>query len=218
VSLEQLSRLRQGVYRLLGAGFSYPTTETVEAAGGAIAVLEELGLFDYAFAVDLAEATSSLAAAELTELEVAFVALFEAGVAGAACPPHESAYRSNARTGEVAGLRSELKRTILRFGLDLDDDSQDMVDHVATEMFVMAMLCRRESELHASTRPFGRVMSSQSEFLNDHILLWVPQFAGMVQARRPNPTYEALAAAIRSFLIHENQIVPLLKAEAEVVS
>jgi nitrate reductase assembly molybdenum cofactor insertion protein NarJ len=102
VTLERLSRLRQGVYRFFGAGFSYPTTEMVSAAGAALPVFEELGVFDYAFAPDVAEAANALASADLDELSVAYVALFEAGVAGAACPPHESAHRSNARTGEVA--------------------------------------------------------------------------------------------------------------------
>lgn len=213
--LERLSRLRQGVYRLFGAGFSYPTTEMLSAAGAASPIFGELGMFDYAFAPDISEAAHAMAAADLGQLSVDYVALFEAGVAGAACPPHESAHRSDARTGEVAGLQSELKRTILRFGLRLDDSSQDMVDHIATEMNVMAMLCQREAVSHAEESPFARVVSSQLEFLNGHLLKWVPGFADLVQGKQRSAAYTALAGGLNSFLMHERQLLPQLVAEAE---
>lgn len=213
--LEGLSRLRQGVYRLFGAGFSYPTTEMLSAAGAASSIFEELGMFDYAFAPDVAEAANAMAVADLDELSVDYVALFEAGVAGAACPPHESAHRADARTGEVAGLQSELKRTILRFGLRLENSSQDMVDHIATEMHVMAMLCNAEAVSHAEEAPFARVASHQLEFLNDHLLQWVPGFADLVQAKRRNSAYTALAGGVNSFLMHERQILPLLAVDGE---
>ena len=215
MTLESLSRLRQGVYRLLGAGFTYPTTEMLSAAGAALPIFDELKVFDYAFAPDVAQAAVALAASELDDLGVAYVSLFEAGVGGVACSPHESAHRSNARTGEVPALQSELKRAILSFGLRLDDSSNDMVDHVATELHVMTMLCRREAELHSTSASFGRVVSGQLEFLNSHMLQWVPGFARLVQAKQRHPAYTALAGAVSAFLAHERQLVPMLVTEAE---
>ena len=215
MTLESLSRLRQGVYRLLGAGFSYPTAEIISAAGGATTLFEGLGVFDYAFAPDVAKAAAALANAKLDNLGVAYVSLFEAGVGGVACSPHETAHRSDARTGEVPVLQAELKRTVLRYGLRLADSSEDLVDHVATELHVMAMLCHRQTQLHAASAPVGRVVSSQLEFLNSHLLQWVPGFARLVQAKKRHPAYTALAEAVSAFLVHERQLVPLLVTEAE---
>lgn len=210
MTLEQMSRLRGGVYRLLGAGFSYPTLEMISVAGGAMTVFEDLDLFDFAFAPQLASAVDELSRAELEGLAVAHVALFEVGVGGAACPPYESAHRSNPRTGEVADLQSELKRSILRYGLKVDDRSPGLIDHVATEMHVMTMLCRRETELRAGGEPVGRTISQQEEFLTSHLLAWVPSFANDVIGIDRHRTYTALAEALRAFLVHERQILPLL--------
>jgi DMSO reductase family type II enzyme chaperone len=215
VTLESLSRLRQGVYRLFGAGFTYPTTEMLSAAGSALPIFDELSVFDYAFAPDVANAAAALADADLDDMGVAYVSLFEAGVGGVACSPHESAHRSDARTGEVPVLQAELKRTVLRYGLRLADSSEDMVDHVATELHVMAMLCHRQTQLHTASAPVGRVVSSQLEFLNSHLLQWVPGFARLVQAKQRHPAYTALAEAVGAFLVHERQLVPLLVTEAE---
>jgi len=214
VTLERLSRLRQGVYRLFGAGFSYPTRDLLTAAGGAPALFEGLGVFDYAFGPDVHDAAIVLAEADLDELSVAYVALFEAGVAGAACPPSESAHRSNARTGEVATLQSELKRMVMRFGLRLDEDAEDIADHIATEMDVMAMLCRRETELRSGDESVARVLASESELLSDHLLRWVPGFSEMVREADRHIAYSTLASAVRSLLAHEKQLLPLLVGES----
>lgn len=173
-------------------------------------IFEDLGIFDFAFAADVAIAAEELSGADIEELSVAYVALFEAGVAGAACPPYESAYRSDPRTGQVAHLQSDLKRSILRYGLRIHDGSQDLVDHVATEMHVMAMLCRREAEVHATDRPADRAASHQEEFLNNHLFLWVPAFARRVGQIDRHRAYTALAVATRAFLAHERQMLPLL--------
>lgn len=207
---EQLSRLRGGVYRLLGAGFSYPTPDMILAAGGTTGVLADIGLFDFSFAPDLATAADEFSRSDLEEISIAYVALFEAGVTGAVCSPYESAFRSDPRTGGVANLHSQLKRIIMRFGLKLDPGSSDAVDHVATEMHVMTMLCRRETEVRAGGRAIETVLAQQSEFLNRHVLAWVPSLAAKVHQIDHHPAYTALASATRSFLAHEKQLLPLL--------
>lgn len=218
MTLQDLSRLRQGVYRLTSAGLSYPTPELMTTAAGALPVFDGLGLFDYAFAPDLADATVALGESDIEELSIAYVSLFEAGVGGATCPPYEAAHRVNSRTGGVAELQSQLKRSILGYGLKLDDRFGDMVDHVATELNIMAMLCRRESERRTAGRSPANVIANQTEFLRNHILTWIPMLAGMVHAAERHPAYTALAAALRSFLAHERQVVPLLDTEADAPS
>jgi len=79
----------------------------------------------------------------------------------------------------------------------------------------MTMLCRREAELHSISASFGRVVSSQLEFLNSHMLQWVPGFARLVLAKQRHPAYTALAGAVSAFLAHERQLVPMLVIEAE---
>jgi DMSO reductase family type II enzyme chaperone len=210
VSLEDLSRLRQGVYRLAGAGFSSPDDEMIAGVGGAIPVLDALGLFDYAFAPAITEAVDALTASDTDSLAVAYVTLFEAGVGGAVCSPYESAHLGDSRTGEVAQIQSELKRTYLRYGLVVDEGPAGLIDHVATEMHVMAALCELGAERESSGRSLDLIALNQLEFLSDHLLKWVPQFTARIQGADRHHFYTALAEAVHSFLEHERQLVPLM--------
>ncbi len=215
---DRLSRLRQGVYRVAGAGFAHPDTELITAADDVMGVLEELGVFDFAFAPDLAMAAAEFARADPDEISAAYVALFEAGVAGAACPPHESAYRTDPRTGEVAVLMSDLKRAILRYGLAVDADAADMIDHVSAELGVMAALARRQGDLHEAGKPVRQVIANQFEFLSEHLLSWVPRFTEAVGSRERHPAYTALGVATSSFLSQERQLLALLTGDTVEVS
>ena len=208
MNLEQAARLRQGVYRFLSLGFAYPTSELIETASGALDVLDGQGLFNFAFALDVAEAIDAVALASLDELEVSYIALFEAGVGGAVCSPHESAHRADPRLGEVAELQAEIRRTYLRFGLSLHGISRDMVDHIAVELDVMALLCRREAEGWGGDP--SRAIRHQRELLDEHLLRWAPSLAGRVGRAQGHPAYTSLGLALDSFLNHERQWVPKL--------
>lgn len=218
MNLEHLSRLRQAIYRLGAAGFSPPTQELLAACRGATEMLDSLGLFDYSFGPAVANATTSLAEADLDELSAAFVSLFEVGVSGAPCPPQESSHLANSRTGEVAQIQSELQRIYLRFGLRLDAGSTDMVDHISTELHVMSTLCGQEADRHTSSRPFDRVVRYEDEFLTEHLLRWAPAFTAMVRSADRHPAHNALADGVAAFLAHERQLLPLLVATSVELS
>jgi TorA maturation chaperone TorD len=141
---------------------------------------------------------------------VAYVTLFEAGVGGAVCSPYESAHLGDSRTGEVAQIQADLKRTYLRYGLRVDEGSAGMIDHVATEMNVMAALCDLAADRASADRTFDRIALNQLEFLSDHLLKWVPQFTAKIQAANRHRFYTALAEAVHSFLEHERQLLPLM--------
>lgn len=206
MNLDQTARLRQGVYRFLSLGFSYPSRELIETASGALPALDDRGLFEFSYALDLAEAIDAAASARLEELEVAYIALFEAGVGSIACSPHESTYLADPRLGQVAEIQSEIRRTYLRFGLSLEGVSPDMVDHITVQLDVMALLCRREAE--AWTRDPGRPMRHQWELLDGHLLRWAPAFSERVVATGRHSAYTSLGRALDAFLRHERQWVP----------
>lgn len=213
---EDLSRLRQGVYRLLGAGVSRPTTALLETAATAPALFDEMGVFEFSYAAELLDACQALGDADLERLSIAYATMFETGVAGAACTPHESAFRADARTGEVAAVVAELKRTVLRFGLQLADAQGDMVDHIGTELEIMASLCRREAEHRSQDRSVGRVLAHQREFLEGHLLAWAPAFAQRVIESQSHAAYSAVASALVAFLADEQQLVPFLLVTEEI--
>jgi len=209
VNPARIARLRGGIYRFLALGFSYPDPELVETARGAISALEPHGLFEFSFALEVAAAAEEVAGSSLEELEVAYIALFEAGVGGAACSPFESGRIGDPR--RIPEIQSTLRRTYLRFGIALEV-APDMVDHVATELEVMALLCWREAQAWPTSGLPIRALAHQRELLEEHLGRWMPAFARRVAAARRHPAYGALAHALAAFIEHERQWVDRLAA------
>ncbi len=212
MSLARLGRLREGVYRFAAAGFSYPASELVDVAAGTVPVLDDLGLFDYAFALPVIEAAEALVVADLHDLEGAYAALFEAGVGGAACSPHATAYVADARRGEVAEAQAELRATYRGFGFGDDIGGGDMVDHVATELEVMARLCHDETRRRAENDDPAVAVRRQHEFLTGSLEPWITMFCRRVCDADRHHAYTALAAALHALVEHDRELVPLLLA------
>jgi TorA maturation chaperone TorD len=215
VTLEQTSRLRQGVYRLLGAGFAAPNDEVHDAAGEALDIFDALGLYEFAFALDVADAVTALAGSRPADLEAAHVALFATGVHGVLCSPHESTHLGNPRTGDVARIQSELRLAYQRYGLQIADGEPDMVDHAASELRAMSLLCGSEADLRAAGRPTADVVARQTEFAFSHMFRWMPSFANQVIAARADRVYSSLAKGLVSLLDHERQWLAVLNLSVE---
>ena len=196
---EKLRMLREGIYRFTGLGFSYPTAELIDTAAATVPILDDLGLFDYAFALPVSEAVEALVGADLGELERAYSALFAAGVSGPACSPHHTTYVASARTGEVARVQAELRSTYRRFGIGDAISDGDSVDHVATELEAMARLCGD-----------GSAVGRQHEFFTTYLEPWIPQFSNRVREIDRHRCYTALATSLHAFVEHERDLIPLL--------
>jgi TorA maturation chaperone TorD len=205
-----LPRLREGVYRFLGVGFSYPTAELLEASAATVSILDDLGLFDYAFANPVADAARALAEAELIDLQDAHTAMFGAGVAGPACSPHLTSYLADSRTGEVARVQASLRSTYRRFGFGDAISDGDNLDHIATVMEVMARLCADDIGWRANDRHLSAALSRQSDFFSRYLASWAPEFSDRVREIDRHPAYTALATAAHAFIEHERDLLPLL--------
>jgi len=215
VSTEDLALLRQGVYRLGGAGFAPPRPDSAGRVSGSIPVLADLGLFDYAFSLALVDYLETLASADHGALVTAFMALFEVGVGGASCPPTESAWLANPYTGDSAVIHSELGRAYVRYGLRPAGPMADTIDHVAVELEVMASLCAAEVAQRRSNGSSARTVGYQREFLDLHLGRWIPGFAEAVVRADRHPVYTALARAIHAFVTHDRELLAVLAGAEE---
>lgn len=211
-----LALLRQGTYRLLGTGFALPEPEAINRTIDSIEVLAEFGLFDFAFSLPLTSYAETLARADLGELVTSYMALFEVGAGGAACPPTESAWLANPWTGDVAVILSKLRRTYLSFGRRPTGPWADTIDHATVELHVMASLCDDHARRIESGKPTERVLRHQSELLNEHLNRWMPRFTAAVISSDRHPTYSALARATHAFLVHDTDLLTLLERNGVV--
>jgi TorA maturation chaperone TorD len=212
MSLERLARLREGIYRFSGIGFTYPTADVLDAAPAAVPILDDLGLFDFAFALPVVEAAEALANSDLRELEGAYSALFDVGVAGAACSPHLTTYVADPRTGDVATVRAELRATHRRFEIDDRISDPDMVDHVTTQLEVMARLCAKEVRRWARGKDSTVQLSRQHEYFTEHLWPWIPEFTARVATIDRHRAYTMLATALHAFVDHEHDLIAQLRS------
>lgn len=96
-----------------------------------------------------------------------------AGIAqGAAAFPYESVYTSPKHI-MMQNAWSEVIEIYENKGVEYDEESTDLkADHIAIELEYMAFLCDDTS--HNTETLFG--LEEQKEFLNRHLLNWVPEF------------------------------------------
>jgi len=206
---DELHRLRQGCYRLLAAGFEPVSDEFLAIAGDSLTVLDGIGLFDFAFGPHLAGALRRFAESDGSELRGAYVELFETGTRGEVFALRETAHLGDPRTGDTARILAELRECYERFGLEATTPPGQL-DHVSTELGVMAALCGATVGLGGRERDLAVVLGRQTAFAREHVLRWVPRLGRRLVETAAHPTYAALGAATLAFLEHERQHLPIL--------
>ena len=199
-------RLRQGVYRILSAGFAPPNPAFLDVATDSITVFEELGVYDYSYAPAVIDMLHRFGAADLDELTHWHERLFETGIDGDVCLARESIRLGNPRTGDTARLLADLRTAQESFGITVPSDR---IDHAATELASMAALCGHAAETNGDDA-IRAAMQCQAEFAADHVLRWIPDLGREVTELAPHPALRSLGAATVAFLEHDRQLLPIL--------
>lgn len=208
-----IARTRQGLYRFLGGALSPPAAGTFETLAGAVGVLNDRDIDMFAFSpiwrrlgrhfpVDISGAG----------LDVDYVRLFATGMSGALSPPTESYYRVPAKGGGIAEFVADLQREFRSMGI-ASVGLDEAPDHIATELEVMAYLCDQEANAWEAgqVRLAGDVLDLENRFLRRHLAVWVPLFRDRVHDANPSPFYLDLVDTVHSFVVHDNDYVPLMK-------
>lgn len=204
--------LRHGVYRVLSAGFAPTCPDFLAAAPGAVGALDELGLFDFAYAPQVVDVLHEFATADPAELSRAYRALFEIGVNGDVCMVRESAFRGDARTGQSARILADAVAAQRSLGVE---PRREDADHASTELMSMSSACRHLADEHVDRALTSVRLRAQDGFLRVHLLRWLPALGRQLGERSPHPAYRALGAATIAVLTHERQHLPVLVQELE---
>lgn len=138
----------------------------------------------------------ALKQAEL-ELAVEYANLF-LGVKGLP-HPSESAYKSGFLMG---GSTEDVIRTYRDAGVNLKKDFREPADHVAAELYFMAYLSQKAAESLANGRKYevGKCLQIMQNFLDNHLLSWVPSFAENILKFAETDFYRGLAAITKKFI------------------
>jgi len=206
------ARTRQGLYRFLGAAMRPPEAERLSLLSSAWVFLNDRDLDTYAFSLTWRRFGGALASHGHVEgLEVDYVRLFGVGMTGTPAMPTESYYRVPSRDGGIANFISVLQREYRSMGLK-PVGTAETPDHISTELEAMSYLCGVEAEAWEAYKEQLAMdtLAREAKFLNGHLAVWIPVFAGRTRDASSGPFYGTLIDLIHAFVVSEADFVRLV--------
>lgn len=122
-------------------------------------------------------------------------------------PPYESVYLSGDRL-VMQGPAVEVRKRYRRAGLEIEDAGKPD-DHVSAEFEFMEYLCGRveESLKEGDEKRALEYLIEQKEFLEGHVLKWVPAFCRDIFGSSTSDFYRGAAMLTRGFLTLDGEEV-----------
>ncbi|MBU2455956.1 MAG: molecular chaperone TorD family protein, partial [Proteobacteria bacterium] len=92
-----------------------------------------------------------------------------------------------------------------QFGLGLSKDFKNVPDHIAAELEFMFFLIYKEIDSIQSDDPLQAVdfLLGQESFLQDHLNMWVPDFANCIIEHSGTDFYRHLVQATQLFIAED---------------
>jgi len=132
-----------------------------------------------------------------TELDLAceFSRLFLGAGGSRSVPPYASVFTSeHCSTHQQA--ETDAARFMADYGFGVHSETNEPADHVAVLLEFMAFLCV-ETEASREERV---TLARQKNFVENHLLNWVPEFVEVCRSAEPDGFYPYLAGLALSFL------------------
>jgi putative dimethyl sulfoxide reductase chaperone len=131
-------------------------------------------------------------------------------------PPHpsESVYREGA---VMQASRDEVMQIYWHHGVDIDARFTEPEDHIAVEFAFMALLCEKAAEelKKGDVKKAAGHIQTQSDFLEQHLLKWVPKLVEDITAAGKTPFYMSLAVLTGDYLAMDVSICSDLLRELD---
>ena len=129
-------------------------------------------------------------------------------------PPYESLYRGHSVGGDLT--LAVLKRyRAAGFG-EVEPDVGPQ-DHLGAELRFLALLALREADAWGAAdrdAALGRT-AQQQDFLDTHLLAWLPAYTARIEAESREPFYTAAARLTQAFAREARADLDLVEAELE---
>ena len=185
---------RSAIYKYLSLAIDYPVGETAEILSSGMfftetaARLEQLPTAYQTLAGELSLLQKELSGfAKLEDLQVTYTSHFDLAVNKQSFSLYESATTMPAVKAEkTATFLADLELLYGRQGITLSD--RDMPDHLATELEFMHFLCSHNQA------------EQQADFLEKHLVNWIPQLAQLFLKQKMVPFYAHLVMLIGHYV------------------
>lgn len=176
---------RSRAYRALARAFSLPDRSIYEEIVSG-QLLEAFQPTDEDLTCKLKRALS------FEELETEYLRLFEVGTPRPPCPLYEGAWREREFL-DRRELMEELVRFYRFFGLTLGPKPKELPDHLAIELEFLHFLAYQEAQALEEGRDPGSYRRAERDFLERHLLRWLPRLRERLEQVEALPFFRALA-------------------------
>ncbi len=116
-------------------------------------------------------------------------------------PPHpsESTYREGTT---MQHSRDEVLKTYWSFGVDKKKEFTEPEDHIAVELNFLMYLCEKAIEAlkDGDAREARRYIQGQKDFLEKHLVRWVPRLVTDIVNTAKTPFYKAIAVLTKEYI------------------
>jgi TorA maturation chaperone TorD len=119
-------------------------------------------------------------------------------------PPYEALYLSPRKeTDHLLKVVAFYQKA----GLQVSHDARERMDYLGLELAFMAELCGRENRLakRGGKKARAGVLALEKEFLEEHLLLWVPEYCRLVIDAAKTDFFRGIACLLRGFLREERE-------------
>lgn len=205
-----LALCRSALYEALALGLRAPTDETVTRLAspeGAAALADAAEVLDGAWGSSLASHVRRLPVASGRDTLAASFSRIFGHTARGAVPPYETEYGEDSLFQPMREM-SDLAAFYRAFGLNLNPDAHERLDHVSCECEFIAVLTRKEA--YALEREDSAMLDATQHaarlFLREHLGRWAPGFGRKLARADPDGFYGALGQLCHAFVSHECEL------------
>jgi TorA maturation chaperone TorD len=135
----------------------------------------------------------------IEDLSREYASLF-LGVGPKTVSPCESVYRSSAGLLYQA-THFEVQQLYRAIGMEISEQYHEPDDHIAVELMYVAKLCEMTGEAVNTDKESGlHYLSLQREFLESHLMPWVPVFSENLVNATESTFYRAMTLLLKGFI------------------
>ncbi|NUO08939.1 MAG: molecular chaperone TorD family protein [Candidatus Brocadia sp.] len=208
--------IRGNLYKLFSLGFRYPTPEvfkTFQDGKYLTKVWDNINLLPHLKTIQdkRSELTgiiqNSLAGISFEAFAAECIRIFDLGTPEPHCPPYEGFYRSESR----AALMLTISAFYRRFSLTMSkkEGKRELPDYLCAELEFLHFLTFKEAQAGIDGNPeFLRgYLLAQKDFLERHMIQWIPKFCDALQNSANVPFYVLIARTVFMFITCELELV-----------
>ncbi|OQY98058.1 MAG: hypothetical protein B6D35_13150 [Candidatus Brocadia sp. UTAMX2] len=204
--------IRSNLYKLFSLGFRYPVPEVFKTFQNgtylknlwdninALPHLKTIHVQQFELS---GKVQGSLGEVSFEDFVIKYVSTFDIGTPEPPCPPYEGFYRSESR----AALMLSISKFYKHFDLIMSkkEGRRELPDYLCAELEFLHFLTFKETQAKIDGNPeFLRgYLLAQKDFLERHLIQWIPKFCESLQNSARVPFYALLARITSMFITGE---------------